>query len=121
MAKPNNSAERGSNIEREKTEQKEYDMGVQESKTQSSLCGKNLVKRPHQDGSDSSNNMLLTKSNDGTAVESNNDRDENKQTDYELENLENTKLDSSCVRALVNGSSPNVATQMNRKGTQLAK
>eukprot|EP00957_Ditylum_brightwellii_P203435 15334603-Ditylum_brightwellii.AAC.1 len=41
--------------------------------------------------------------------------------DYELENSENTKLDSSCVQALENGSSPNVATQMNCKGTQLAK
>eukprot|EP00957_Ditylum_brightwellii_P121306 9251219-Ditylum_brightwellii.AAC.1 len=71
-------------------------MGVLESKTQSSPCGQNLAKGPHQDGSDSSNNMLFTKSNNGTAVESNNKREENEQTDYKLATLENTKLASSC-------------------------
>eukprot|EP00957_Ditylum_brightwellii_P109725 8369778-Ditylum_brightwellii.AAC.1 len=96
-------------------------MGVLESKTQSSPSDQNLAKGPRQDGSNGRNNMLLTKSNNGTAVESNNKREENKQTGYELEHLENTKLDSSCVRALEHESSQNVVTQMNCEGIQLAK
>eukprot|EP00957_Ditylum_brightwellii_P160657 12230760-Ditylum_brightwellii.AAC.1 len=42
VPKPNNSAERRSNIKREEIEQKEYDMGVPESKTQSGPRGQNL-------------------------------------------------------------------------------
>eukprot|EP00957_Ditylum_brightwellii_P184004 14016115-Ditylum_brightwellii.AAC.1 len=59
VPKPNNGTERKSNTKREDTEQKDYDMGSPESKTQLSPRGQNLVKGPRQDGSNSSNNTLL--------------------------------------------------------------
>jgi hypothetical protein len=121
VPKPNNGAERKSNTKTEETEQKDYDMGSPESKTQLSARGQNLVKGPRQDGSNSSNSTLLFKSNNGTAGERNSEREGNKHMEYKLGNLENKELDSSCLRALEKGSSPKDATQMNCKGTQLAK
>eukprot|EP00957_Ditylum_brightwellii_P119457 9114183-Ditylum_brightwellii.AAC.1 len=80
--KPNNGAEMKSNTEREETEQKDYDMGSPESKMQLSPCGKNLVKGPHQDGINSSNNKILIKPNNYTAGERNNKREGNECTEY---------------------------------------
>eukprot|EP00957_Ditylum_brightwellii_P197193 15023862-Ditylum_brightwellii.AAC.1 len=120
IPKPNNSAERKSSVKREKTEEKDYDMGVLESKTLLSPCGQNPAKGSQHDGSNSSGNTLLTKS-DGTAVERNNKREGNEHTNYELENSVHTTVLSSSLQALENGSSPKDATQMNCKGNQLAK
>eukprot|EP00957_Ditylum_brightwellii_P005935 449604-Ditylum_brightwellii.AAC.1 len=92
-------------------------MGSLESETQLSPHGQNLVKGPCQDGSNSSNNTLLIKSNNGTAGERNNEREGNKRMEYKLGNLKNKELDSSRLRALEKGSNPNDTTQMNREGT----
>eukprot|EP00957_Ditylum_brightwellii_P066418 5042392-Ditylum_brightwellii.AAC.1 len=81
MPKPNNGAERKINVKREKTEQKDYDMGVPESKTLLSPCGHNPAKGSQHNGSNSSNSTLLTKS-DGTSVERSNEREGNEHTDY---------------------------------------
>eukprot|EP00957_Ditylum_brightwellii_P121598 9272838-Ditylum_brightwellii.AAC.1 len=82
--------------------------------------GHNITKGTHKDGKESSNNMLSTKSNDGTAVGNNNVREEEDQTDNELENLEKTETDYLRPGAQENGWCPNDVTQTNRE-TQLTK
>eukprot|EP00957_Ditylum_brightwellii_P004653 354107-Ditylum_brightwellii.AAC.1 len=119
--KPNHGLERKSNTEREETEQKDHDMGSPENKTQLSARGRDLAKGPRPYGSNSSNNTVAPKSNNGAVVESNNKREGNEQTDNVLESSENEELDFSCLQALEHGSSPNNTTQTNCKSAQISK
>eukprot|EP00957_Ditylum_brightwellii_P121597 9272837-Ditylum_brightwellii.AAC.1 len=121
--KLNTGVERKHSITQEEMEKRDQDRSSMEIDTSLSSRGHSITKGTCQDGKESSNNTLSTKSNDGTEVGNNNVREEEDQIDYELENLEKTETDYLCPAAQENGWCPNNATQTNhemqlKKGTK---
>eukprot|EP00957_Ditylum_brightwellii_P154960 11795118-Ditylum_brightwellii.AAC.1 len=89
----NTRVERNHSITQEERGKKDHNRRRMEIDTSLSSHSHNILKGTRQDGKESSNNTLSTKSNDGIAVGNNNAREEEDQSDYELENLEKTETD----------------------------